>query len=56
MRDVHIIHIDGRSYRLREIDGLLRPSNPTPSNCANLGVSLHSPPLSTPANGFPGPA
>ena len=38
MRDVHIIHIDGRSYRLREIDGLLRPSNPTPSNCANLGV------------------
>ena len=29
MRDVHIIHIDGRSYRLREIDGLLRPSNPT---------------------------
>ena len=38
MLDVHIIHIDGRSYRLREIDGLLRPSNPTPSNCANLGV------------------
>ena len=25
LHHVHIIHIDGRSYRLREIDGLLRP-------------------------------
>ena len=29
LHHVHIIHIDGRSYRLREIDGLLKPSNPT---------------------------
>ncbi|RMF05940.1 MAG: AAA family ATPase [Alphaproteobacteria bacterium] len=30
LHHVHIIHIDGRSYRLREIDGLLRQP-PTPS-------------------------
>ncbi len=28
LHHVHIIHIDGRSYRLREIDGLLRSSPP----------------------------
>lgn len=31
LHHVHIIHIDGRSYRLREIDGLLRPPNPAPA-------------------------
>jgi len=25
LHHVHIVHIDGRSYRLRELDGLLRP-------------------------------
>ncbi len=33
-----IIHIDGRSYMLREIDGLLRPPNPTP----NRGGDIHT--------------
>ena len=31
LHHVHIIDIDGRSYRLREIDGLLRPPNPAPA-------------------------
>ena len=30
LHHVHIVHIDGRSYRLRELDGLLRPEAVTP--------------------------
>jgi DNA replication protein DnaC len=26
LHHVHIVHIDGRSYRLRELDGLLKPA------------------------------
>ncbi|MDT8370125.1 MAG: hypothetical protein RQ745_13035 [Longimicrobiales bacterium] len=29
LHHVHIVHIDGRSYRLREIDGLLAPQPDT---------------------------
>lgn len=32
LHHVHILHIDGRSYRLREIDGLLKQPNPSPQN------------------------
>lgn len=33
LHHVHIIHIDGRSYRLREIDGLLNhPASDSPAN------------------------
>jgi DNA replication protein DnaC len=28
LHDVHIVHIDGRSYRLREVDGLFKPAQP----------------------------
>jgi DNA replication protein DnaC len=28
LHHVHIVHIDGRSYRLRELDGLLKPPHP----------------------------
>jgi DNA replication protein DnaC len=28
LHHVHIVHIDGRSYRLRELDGLLKPTQP----------------------------
>ena len=31
LHHVHIVHIDGHSYSLREIDGLLRPPNPAPA-------------------------
>ena len=31
LHHVHIIHIDGRSYRLRELDGLLQPQPAAPS-------------------------
>jgi DNA replication protein DnaC len=33
LHHVHIVHIDGRSYRLRQLDGLLQqrpPSSPQP--------------------------
>ena len=30
LHHVHIVHIDGRSYRLRELDGLLRSPPPSP--------------------------
>lgn len=30
LHHVHIVHIDGRSYRLRELDGLLRTPPPSP--------------------------
>ncbi len=36
LHHVHIIHIDGRSYRLREIDGLLRPTNPAPAQGGDI--------------------
>ena len=36
LHHVHIIHIDGRSYRLREIDGLLRPPNPAPAQGGDI--------------------
>ena len=36
LRHVHIIHIDGRSYRLREIDGLLGPPNPAPAQGGDI--------------------
>ena len=39
LHHVHIIHIDGRSYRLRDIDGLLKPSNPTPTRGANINTA-----------------
>ena len=39
LHHVHIIHIDGRSYRLREIDGLLRPSNPTPTRGGDINTA-----------------
>ena len=32
LHHVHILHIDGRSYRLREIDRLLKQPNPSPQN------------------------
>ncbi len=52
LHHVHIIHIDGRSYRLREIDGLSGRPTPLPGEevtsrqlkypgCVSLGVSLH---------------
>jgi hypothetical protein len=28
LHHVHIVHIDGRSYRFRELDGLLKPDQP----------------------------
>ena len=31
VQHVHIVHIDGRSYRLREIDGFLSRSKLTPA-------------------------
>jgi DNA replication protein DnaC len=30
LHHVHIVHIDGRSYRLRELDGLLKAAQPQP--------------------------
>lgn len=36
LHHVHIIRIDGRSYKLREIDGLLRPPSPTPSRGGDI--------------------
>lgn len=36
LHHVHIIHIDGHSYRLREIDGLLRPPNPAPAQGGDI--------------------
>lgn len=30
LHHVHIVHIDGRSYRLRELDKLLTPASPSP--------------------------
>ena len=39
LQHVHIIHIDGRSYRPREIDGLLRPSNPTPTRGRDINTA-----------------
>ena len=39
LHHVHNIHIDGRSYRLREIEGLLRPSNPTPTRGGDINTS-----------------
>lgn len=36
LHHVHIIHIDGRSYRLREIDGLLRPPHPAPARGGDI--------------------
>lgn len=37
LHHVHIVHIDGRSYRLRELDGLLRPPGTTPAPPARKG-------------------
>jgi DNA replication protein DnaC len=37
LHHVHIIHIDGRSYRLRELDGLLQPPVPAPTPTAQKG-------------------
>jgi DNA replication protein DnaC len=37
LHHVHIIHIDGRSYRLRELDGLLQPQPPASSHPAKKG-------------------
>lgn len=37
LHHVHIIHIDGRSYRLRELDGLLQPQPATSSPPAKKG-------------------
>ena len=39
LHHVHIVHIDGRSYRLREIDSLLRPHNPTPNRGGDINTS-----------------
>lgn len=36
LRHVHIIRIDGRSYRLRDIDGLLRPPNLAPAQGGDM--------------------
>jgi DNA replication protein DnaC len=37
LHHVHIIHIDGRSYRLRELDGLLQPQPPASSPSGKKG-------------------
>ena len=36
LHHVHIILIDGRSYRLRELDGLLNPASPPPSKGGDI--------------------
>jgi DNA replication protein DnaC len=40
LHHVHLVHIDGRSYRLRELDGLLQPpptsANPSPPSRGEL--------------------
>lgn len=41
LHHVHIVHIDGRSYRLRELDGLLA-QQPTPSTPRNGGETTKS--------------
>ena len=41
LHHVHIVHIDGRSYRLRELDGLLA-QQPTPSPPRNGGETTKS--------------
>jgi DNA replication protein DnaC len=40
LHHVHVVHIDGRSYRLRELDGLLQPANASPQ--AQKGESAKS--------------
>jgi hypothetical protein len=37
---VHIVHIDGRSYRLRELDGLLKPAQPQAKEGVTPSVPL----------------
>ena len=37
LHHVHIVHIDGRSYRLRELDGLLRPEAVAPPHPGKKG-------------------
>jgi DNA replication protein DnaC len=47
LHHVHIIHIDGRSYRLRELDGLLQPQPAASSPPAKKGGKpTHAAPVS----------
>ena len=39
LHHVVVIHIDGRSYRLRELDALLKPGTPTSSPSTQKGGS-----------------
>ena len=41
LHHVHIVHIDGRSYRLRDLDGLLRQPDPRSAPQARKGEGLH---------------
>jgi DNA replication protein DnaC len=40
LHHVHLVHIDGRSYRLRELDGLLQPQAAAPSPPAQRGGEI----------------
>ena len=39
LHHVHIIHIDGRRHRLREVDGLLRPPKPSPAHGDDINTA-----------------
>jgi hypothetical protein len=41
LHHVHIVHIDGRSYRLRELDGLLKPPTGAAQPAKKGGASAH---------------
>lgn len=41
LHHVHIVHIDGRSYRLRELDGLLNAPEPSSSPHAQKGERIN---------------